>query len=184
MLVKSIEMHDKNHQDNSAKTSSLTSDLQNMRLSSEGGIEDMRGLAEVVRTIDQQSNSRRVSLSPEAERGHSAHGTPRPRRQSRRSSARGDRSQHDVSEEEMPEDAFHSPEFQKALLDAKKLMSRVERVLSSSSVHAEPESTIGKLHEEAVSLASFQYPASRTVGFVGESGVGKCSDIAYELCMN
>lgn len=52
MLIKPIEMHDEKHQDNSSKTSGLTSDLQNMRLSNEGGIEDMRGLVEVVKTID------------------------------------------------------------------------------------------------------------------------------------
>ncbi|KAF5018324.1 hypothetical protein F66182_9702, partial [Fusarium sp. NRRL 66182] len=69
------------------------------------------------------------------------------------------------------QDVFHSPEFQRAFQDAKKLMSNVERTLASSSTHNDPDSTMRKLYQEARTLADFEYPATRTVGFVGDSGV-------------
>ncbi|RSM10793.1 hypothetical protein CEP52_003372 [Fusarium oligoseptatum] len=47
--------------------------------------------------------------------------------------------------------------------------------LGSSSLHNSPESTIHRLHDEAGELARFEYPSTRTVGFVGDSGVGKSS---------
>ncbi|KAL2694823.1 hypothetical protein Neosp_001410 [[Neocosmospora] mangrovei] len=102
-------------------------------------------------------------------------GPPRQRRRSRRSSSGVDRLPHSVLDEELPQDAFHSPEFQQAFRDAKQLMSTVEGVLGSSSLHNSPESTIRRLHTEAGELARFEYPSTRTVGFVGDSGVGKSS---------
>ncbi|KAG4283163.1 hypothetical protein FPRO06_09836 [Fusarium proliferatum] len=103
------------------------------------------------------------SLSPEPRRRN---GTPR-----RRRSSTGAVQQHDVADEELPDDAFHSPEFQGAFRDAKQLMSNIQSVLGSSNVHEGSESTMRKLHEEAGKLAAFEYPATRTVGFVGDSGV-------------
>ncbi|RKL48075.1 hypothetical protein BFJ70_g2433 [Fusarium oxysporum] len=110
--------------------------------------------------------SRRATLSPEPRR--SRNGTPR-----RRRSSTGAVEQHDVADEELPDDAFHSPEFQGAFRDAKQLMSNIQSVLGSSNIHEAHESTMGKLHEDAGRLAAFEYPATRTVGFVGDSGVGK-----------
>jgi putative ribosome biogenesis GTPase RsgA len=52
-------------------------------------------------------------------------------------------------------------------------MSNIQGVLGSSNIHEGSESTMRKLHEEAEKLAAFEYPATRTVGFVGDSGVGK-----------
>lgn len=52
-------------------------------------------------------------------------------------------------------------------------MSNIQSVLGSSNIHEAHESTMGKLHEDAGRLAAFEYPATRTVGFVGDSGVGK-----------
>ncbi|KAF6518691.1 hypothetical protein HZS61_017065 [Fusarium oxysporum f. sp. conglutinans] len=112
--------------------------------------------------------SRRATLSPEPRR--SRNGTPR-----RRRSSTGAVEQHDVADEELPDDAFHSPEFQGAFRDAKQLMSSIQSVLGSSNIHEAHESTMRKLHEDAGRLAAFEYPATRTVGFVGDSGVGKSS---------
>uniref|UniRef100_A0A0D2XYF0 Uncharacterized protein n=1 Tax=Fusarium oxysporum (strain Fo5176) TaxID=660025 RepID=A0A0D2XYF0_FUSOF len=50
-------------------------------------------------------------------------------------------------------------------------MSNIQSVLGSSNIHEAHESTMGKLHEDAGRLAAFEYPATRTVGFVGDSGV-------------
>ncbi|KAF4448281.1 hypothetical protein F53441_8315 [Fusarium austroafricanum] len=126
----------------------LTPGIQNIRLS--------------------ESNGPAASLSPEPNRSRT--GTPR-----RRRSSSGVVQQHNVEDEELPQDAFHSPEFQRAFRNSKQLMSNIETVLGSSNIHNEPESTMRKLHQEAARLAAFEYPATRTVGFVGDSGVGKSS---------
>ncbi|KAF4487271.1 Nuclear GTPase SLIP-GC [Colletotrichum fructicola Nara gc5] len=54
-------------------------------------------------------------------------------------------------------------------------MSRLARVLGSSPLHIDPDSAIKRLHKRARDLSRFQCPPTRTVGFVGDSGVGKSS---------
>jgi hypothetical protein len=48
-------------------------------------------------------------------------------------------------------------------------------VLDDAPLLHDHESTIAKLHEESVKLSSFEYPTSRRIGFVGDSGVGMFS---------
>ncbi|CAM1503171.1 Fc.00g079470.m01.CDS01 [Cosmosporella sp. VM-42] len=153
----------------------ITSGLQNIRLSSPNGVSNLSDLAEAVDNVARGSDSRSVSLEPGEQRDSPGFDTPRQRRRSRRSSSRLDRSPHDVSTEVLPEDAFHSSAFQQALRDAKQLMSDMESVLGSSALHNNPGSTIRRLLNEAGELAGFQLPSTRTVGFVGDSGVGKSS---------
>ncbi|EWG45996.1 hypothetical protein FVEG_15903 [Fusarium verticillioides 7600] len=133
-----------------------------------GTREESHGLTSAISNIRLSDINGHASLSPEPRR--SRNGTPR-----RRRSSTGAVQQHDVADEELPDDAFHSPEFQGAFRDAKQLMSNIQSVLGSSNVHEGSESTMRKLHEEAGKLAAFEYPATRTVGFVGDSGVGKSS---------
>ncbi|KAI1045821.1 hypothetical protein LB505_014328 [Fusarium chuoi] len=137
------------------ETHGLASAINNIRLDANGTV---RLIIEIPLTFPG------TSLSPEPRRRN---GTPR-----RRRSSTGAVQQHDVADEELPDDAFHSPEFQSAFRDAKQLMSNIQSVLGSSNVHEGSESTMRKLHEEAGELAAFEYPATRTVGFVGDSGVG------------
>ncbi|KAF5708726.1 hypothetical protein FGLOB1_6265 [Fusarium globosum] len=131
-----------------------------------GTREESHGLASAIHNIRLSDTNGHASLSPEPRR--SRNGTPR-----RRRSSTGAVQQHDVADEELPDDAFHSPEFQSAFRDAKQLMSNIQSVLGSSNIHEASESTMRKLHEEAGKLAAFEYPATRTVGFVGDSGVLK-----------
>lgn len=83
---------------------------------------------------------------------------------------------HDVRDEEPPRDRFHEPGFQQAFADAKRAVADLTGVLESSSLslHAEPDSTMRRLHGEAEVLSRFLCPSTRIVGFVGDSGVGKC----------
>ncbi|KAM5378181.1 hypothetical protein ACJA88_005915 [Fusarium oxysporum] len=115
-------------------------------------------LTSAIGNIRLSDTNGRATLSPEPRR--SRNGTPR-----RRRSSTGAVEQHDVADEELPDDAFHSPEFQGAFRDAKQLMSNIQSVLGSSNIHEAHESTMGKLHEDAGRLAAFEYPATRTVGF-------------------
>lgn len=143
--------------------------MDTMRLSEPNGVSNLSDVAEAVDRVARGSDSRAASLTPEPTPSRA--GTPRQRRRSRRSSSGVNI--HSVLDEELPEDAFHSPEFQQAFRDAKQLMSTVEGVLGSSSLHNSPESTIRRLLDDAGELARFEYPSTRTVGFVGDSGVGK-----------
>lgn len=145
--------------------------MNTMRLSEPNGVGNLSDVAEAVDRVARGSDSRAASLTPEPTSSRA--GTPRQRRRPRRSSSVADRLPHNVLDEELPHDAFHSPEFQQAFRDAKQLMSTVESVLGSSSLHNSPESTIRRLRDEAGELARFEYPSTRTVGFVGDSGVGK-----------
>lgn len=95
------------------------------------------------------------------------------RRRSRRSSSRQVLLPHDVRDEERPVSAFHRPEFRQALSDAKRLMERIERDLRDSDIHSDPGTTMYRLHKEALKLAEYKSPSTRTVGFVGDSGAGK-----------
>jgi hypothetical protein len=97
------------------------------------------------------------------------------RRRRRRSSSAIAHPRHEVSDEELPNHRFHEPGFQKAFHDTKQLMVELSRLLSPGTVDHEPDSKIKKLSEEARELGNFQCPATRTVGFVGDSGVGKSS---------
>ncbi|KAF4962888.1 hypothetical protein FSARC_9044 [Fusarium sarcochroum] len=146
----------------------VTAGLQNAALSDRASFSGLSGLAAAVGAVAiRQDNV--ASLSPEPSRSRT--GTPRARRRS----SSGVNQSHNVADEELPDDAFHSPEFQGAFRDAKQLMSNVKTVLGSSALHNEPESTMRTLYQEAGRLANFEYPATRTVGFVGDSGVGKSS---------
>ncbi|KAF4944710.1 hypothetical protein FGADI_12485 [Fusarium gaditjirri] len=132
------------------------------------GTRESYGLTSAIHNIRLSDTNGHASLSPEPRR--SRNGTP-----GRRRSSTGAVQQHNVADEELPDDAFHSPEFQRAFRDAKQLMSTIQAVLGSSHIHEGSESTMRKLHEDAGKLAAFEYPATRTVGFVGDSGVGKSS---------
>lgn len=77
-----------------------------------------------------------------------------------------------MSDEEPPEDDFNDPAFQRSFTKTRKLMASLEKTLGSSDIHLEPDSTIRRLRETARKLAQFHCPPTRTVGFVGDSGVG------------
>ncbi|EEU37779.1 uncharacterized protein NECHADRAFT_102212 [Fusarium vanettenii 77-13-4] len=158
---------------NASSQDEVVRGMNTMRLSEPNGVDNLSDMADAVNRVARGSDSRATSLTPEPTTSRAE--TPRQRRRSRRSSSDVDRLPHSVLDEELPQDAFHSPEFQQAFRDAKQLMSTVEGVLGSSSLHNSPESTIRRLHNEAGELARFEYPSTRTVGFVGDSGVGKSS---------
>ncbi|KAJ6789790.1 hypothetical protein PWT90_02340 [Aphanocladium album] len=82
---------------------------------------------------------------------------------------------YDVANEEYPNDPFNSAEFQSALLDAKAVAQKLADVLSSSTLHQEEESAVHRLYNDSLTLANFRPSETRTVGFVGGTGVGKSS---------
>lgn len=82
---------------------------------------------------------------------------------------------HRVEDEVIPDDPFQNERFQDALKRSKELMVKLDGDLSRSSLVGEQDSVIRRLHDRVQDLAGFQCPATRTVGFVGDSGVGESS---------
>ncbi|KAM0277239.1 hypothetical protein ACHAQH_005960 [Verticillium albo-atrum] len=102
--------------------------------------------------------------------------TPTPRSRHRRSSSRVNHIPYIVEDEEPPTDErFYDKSFQESFKQAKKLMVDIRDVLGTSTLHEEPDSNVQALHAKASQLAKFRCPSTRTVGFVGDSGVGKSS---------
>ncbi|KIW96149.1 uncharacterized protein Z519_03216 [Cladophialophora bantiana CBS 173.52] len=93
----------------------------------------------------------------------------------RRSGSRVDLTPHNVTEEEPPDATFHDPDFQLQLAISKGLVEDLVSILERSSLHNEPESRIRGLYLQAVKLSRYQHPSTRTVGLVGDTGVGKSS---------
>lgn len=114
-------------------------------------------------------------------RGETSSPTPARRR---RSGSGIQRERHQVESEEPPEAFARMTEVQQALVDAQALTRRIATVLGSSTLHLENGSSIQTLHQQARRLAEFQPLSSRTVGLVGDSGVGKSSLINSLLDKN
>ncbi|ETS82271.1 hypothetical protein PFICI_07273 [Pestalotiopsis fici W106-1] len=93
----------------------------------------------------------------------------------RRSTPRVRQPPHRVSDEEPPRDRFHDADFQQAVSDTKDIVAKLQDVLGSGSLHLEPDSTVQRIYRNAASLAEYESPTKRVVGFVGDSGVGKSS---------
>lgn len=154
------------------ESTELTPDIEDLRLSSGRSLQqprtglDMRDIGAaidgVVRGEDTGPSSASLAVSPP---GHSR----------RRSSPRLEPVNHRVEDEEPPDDEFHRPAFQESLAHARATLENLAGVLSSSSIHLEPDSTVRRHHQEAESLSRFQPLGTRTVGLVGDSGVGKSS---------
>lgn len=90
----------------------------------------------------------------------------------RRSGSHVNPTPHNVADEEPPHERFHDPDVQSQLTASRGLIDDLVYILESSSLHNEPESRIRALYLQAVALSQYQNPSARTVGLVGDSGVG------------
>jgi len=91
----------------------------------------------------------------------------------RRSGSHVNNPPYDIADEAPPRERFHEPEFQRAFSNSKQLMRDLTSVLASNITHLDPSSAMAALHTRAGTLSNFQCPSTRTVGLVGDSGVGK-----------
>ncbi|KAI0097023.1 hypothetical protein GGR51DRAFT_542081 [Nemania sp. FL0031] len=148
----------------------LDGQLEGLRLVSERSGIDMEEISDALGVVaagqDRPINSRIRSPSP-------ANLSPgRPRARSRRPSSIV---LYNVREEAPADDRFNIPAVQKALQDARGLMSKLQNVLGNNAVQNEHDSVIARLQRQAKDLSEFKSPATRIVGFVGDSGAGKSS---------
>jgi hypothetical protein len=157
-----------------AADSSSVLQTSHASLGAGNSIDDRLGMSEVAAAIEgigRDSGSPVNLLRPESPAVETSSSLRRFSR--RRSSSRTNSARHDVGDEELPNDPFHEAAFQEAFSDAKRLMTELTGVLSSSTIRHELDSTMRKLYEQATKLARFHCPSTRTVGFVGDSGVGR-----------
>lgn len=132
----------------------------------------MAGLTAAVDNVEAGGDSAAPLLDPDSQSPRASMSPPS-RGRRRRSSSQRNTNPHDVRDEEMPPEPFHEPAFQQAFADSKRIAGSLADVLSGSSLVHEPDSTIRSIHEKALELSVFQPPSTRTIGFVGDSGVGK-----------
>lgn len=144
--------------------------LENMRMSSPRLQLDTSDVTAAIAGLAIRPGNQAMLLGPTNPNAEGSSSNLRSSR--RRSSSRVNITPYNLQDEEPPQDRFHEPAFQQAFSDAKGLMSELADVLGSSAVHIDPDSTMKRLHTEAGDLAHFQCPSTRTVGFVGDSGVG------------
>ncbi|MBE3047789.1 hypothetical protein IMZ48_35825 [Candidatus Bathyarchaeota archaeon] len=151
-----------------------------LALASEGPAFDMAGLTAAVDSVEAGGDSATALLDPGSQSPRASMGAP-DRARRRRSSSQRDNTPHDVRDEEMPPESFYEPAFQQAFADSKRVASSLADALSGSSLVHEPDSTIRTIREKTLQLSAFQPPSTRTIGFVGESGVGK--RCRFDLCV-
>ena len=156
------------------RSGSIASRVGNMNLSTP---RSSLGMSDVVAAIEDVENGtdERIPLpEPETLDLHGISPRLRSRQKTRsRSNSLMPQPPYDGEDEELPPHRLHEPATQQGFEDAKALVSSLVRVLGSDDLHRNPDSTIHRLHKQAKALADFHCPATRTVGFVGESGVGK-----------
>lgn len=121
------------------------------------------------------------SESPDRSRARENGSTTPSRR--RRSGSAVNKDPHCIENEELPLFFSRKREIHEALIKARAMSKTFADVLSSSDLHREQDSSIGKFHREALRLSEFEPPSSRIVGLVGDSGVGKSSLINSLLDM-
>jgi len=99
-----------------------------------------------------------------------------PRRKShdrRRSSTADVQTRHNVSDEPPPKNEFHQPAFQSAITQTEGLVATIAKLIESSNLHNEKDSSMGKLFALTSELTKYKPASSRVVGLVGDSGAGK-----------
>lgn len=89
----------------------------------------------------------------------------------------GDELLYDVGSEERPDEAFFDPAFQAALAATKQEMKDVALAIWGCPASHQIGSDLHALKQRALELSEFEPLRTRTVGFVGEAGVGKRSVI-------
>ncbi|KAJ6003115.1 hypothetical protein N7451_005662 [Penicillium sp. IBT 35674x] len=81
----------------------------------------------------------------------------------------------DFGSDPLPKAPIYDPGLQRGLRDVRKQLARLLNIILLSEVVIDQNSNLKGLKDETEKLANFQYPKSRTVGFIGTSGEGKSS---------
>lgn len=78
-----------------------------------------------------------------------------------------------MRDESLPDVAIYDVQLQAVLREAKGKLGALESTMRECSIASDGESNLSLLAQQTRYLAQFEYPTTRTIGFVGGSGVGK-----------
>lgn len=79
-----------------------------------------------------------------------------------------------VRSEPLPEAPIYDKALQGVLREAKINLQTLERTMQTCPLRQDNTTTFASLADQTKRLASFEYPKTRVVGFVGDSGAGTC----------
>ncbi|OJJ42340.1 hypothetical protein ASPZODRAFT_125698 [Penicilliopsis zonata CBS 506.65] len=82
-----------------------------------------------------------------------------------------------LRDEQLPPARVYNNELQTVLGQVKAGLAGLHQDMEGSSLSHEDDSTLSALKEDALRLSKFDFPVTRTVGFIGDSGAGKSAVI-------
>jgi len=86
--------------------------------------------------------------------------------------------QSDLRQEQLPRAPIYDGRLQNALRDVKTRFTKLKDTMDNSPLAHDQNSDFYALYEQVKACGSFEYPETRTVGFIGDSGVGRCTSTA------
>ncbi|GIK05752.1 hypothetical protein Aspvir_009865 [Aspergillus viridinutans] len=82
---------------------------------------------------------------------------------------------YNIRQEELPQVPIYDIRLQNALRNVTGQLAELAQVMSRCEVAQDPTTAFHELYKQTLEASGFAYPATRTVGFIGDSGMGKSS---------
>jgi hypothetical protein len=80
---------------------------------------------------------------------------------------------YNVRQEELPQVPIYDIRLQNALRNVRGQLADLAQVMNRRELAQDPTTAFHGLYKQTLEASSFAYPATRTVGFIGDSGMGK-----------
>ncbi|KAJ5788562.1 hypothetical protein N7457_003552 [Penicillium paradoxum] len=80
-----------------------------------------------------------------------------------------------IREETLPRARIYNSRLQRGLKDVKRELAGLAEIMHASELAKDQSTNLYALCERTEKMSKFEYPETRTVGFIGDSGVGKSS---------
>ncbi|EAW18094.1 uncharacterized protein NFIA_080380 [Aspergillus fischeri NRRL 181] len=82
---------------------------------------------------------------------------------------------YNIRQEELPQVPIYDIRLQNALRNVRGELADLAQVMSRRELAQDPTTAFHELYKQTLEASRFAYPATRTVGFIGDSGMGKSS---------
>ncbi|GLA14395.1 hypothetical protein AnigIFM62618_000774 [Aspergillus niger] len=86
-----------------------------------------------------------------------------------------DEDAYNIRHDALPREPIYDIRLQNALRDVRSELTSLTQVMGCNALAHDNTTDLSKLYEKTLEASRFAYPATRTVGFIGDSGVGKSS---------
>jgi hypothetical protein len=84
---------------------------------------------------------------------------------------------YNIRQEELPQVPIYDIRLQNALRNVTGQLADLAQVMNRRELAQDPTTAFHELYKQTLEASEFAYPASRTVGFIGDSGMGKLSGL-------